>query len=308
MKQISVTSLANKITTEADAYLLMEQLRWGDNPVCPHCDAPGPYYIRPLNGVSRRTRTGAGSQRRVWKCSACRKQFSVLTGTVFHGSKVSLRTWLFVVFEMCANKNGIAAREIERKYDVSPKTAWFMTQRIREAMKREPLIGMLTGTIVADETWIGGKPKNKHQQGRPSRLPEGGRGRAGTPKHMVPVLSLVNKETGAVRSHVVADVNGNTLRKVMSEQVDMAGSVLYTDGGMGYRQMGAEFIAHAYVDHSSHEYVRGDVTTNHAEGYFSQLMRSIDGTHHHISRTHLPATWPSSTSATRRARTPTRPV
>ncbi len=105
---------------------------------------------------------------------------------------------------------------------------------------------------------------------------------------MVPVLSLVNKETGEVRSHVVADVNGNTLRKFMSEHVDMAGSVLRTDGGLQYRQMGAEFISHAHVDHSSHEYVRGDVTTNHAEGYFSQLKRSIDGTHHHISRTHLP--------------------
>src|SRR5581483_8828656 len=156
--------------TEADAYMLMEKLRWNGEPVCPHCGSLGAYYIRPLNGVSRATRTGAASQRRVWKCSACRKQFSVLTGTIFHGSKVSLRTWLFVVFEMCANKNGIAAREIERKYDVSPKTAWFMVHRIREAMKREPLAGMLRGTIVADETYIGGEPKNKHQQGRPDRI------------------------------------------------------------------------------------------------------------------------------------------
>lgn len=245
------------------------------------------YFLNPANGVSRKTRTGAASQRRVWKCSACRKQFSVLTGTIFHGSKVSLRTWLFVVFEMCANKNGVAAREIERKYDVSPKTAWFMVHRIREAMKREPLVGMLRGTVVADETWIGGKPKNKHRQGRPQRLPNGGKGIAGTPKHMVPVLALVNKQTGEVRSHVVADISGPTLRKVMAEQIDMAGSILHTDSSGAYKQTGAEFIAHEFVDHSHYEYVRGDVSTNHAEGYFSQLKRSIDGTHHHVSREHL---------------------
>jgi len=287
MERLSVTSLANKIQTEADAYEFMERLRWNGIPVCPHCGAERAYFLNPANGVSRKTRTGAGSQRRVWKCAVCRRQFSVLTGTIFHGSKVALRTWLFVVFEMCANKNGIAAREIERKYDVTPKTAWFMVHRIREAMKLEPLAGMLRGTIVADETFIGGLPKNKHQQGRAKRLPDGAGARS-TYAPKTAVLSLVSKETGEVRSKVVADVTGHTLRKVMAEQVDMAGSTLHTDASLAYRQMGAEFIDHQYVDHSSHEYVRGDVSTNHAEGYFSQLKRSIDGTHHHVSAEHLP--------------------
>ncbi len=153
MERISVTSLANKIITEGDAYLFLENLRWGvGTQVCPHCDCEAANFIRPLNGVSRRTRTGSASQRRLWQCVACRKQFSVLTGTVMHGTKISVRTWLFVLFEMCANKNGISAREVERKYDHTAKSAWFMTQRIREGMKREPLAGMLVGTIVADET------------------------------------------------------------------------------------------------------------------------------------------------------------
>ena len=112
------------------------------SPVCPHCESTGVYFLNPANGVSRKTRTGANSERRVWKCGACRKQFSATTGTVFHGSKISIRKWLFVFFEMCANKNGIAAREIERKYELTPKSAWFMTQRIREAMKRDPLAGL----------------------------------------------------------------------------------------------------------------------------------------------------------------------
>lgn len=107
MEKMTVTALATQIPTEADAYILVESLRWNGRVVCPHCGLiDGSWYIRPLNGVSRRTRTGSPSQRRVWKCSGCRKQFSATTGTVMHGSKVPLRIWLFVIFEMCANKTG----------------------------------------------------------------------------------------------------------------------------------------------------------------------------------------------------------
>ena len=130
------------------------RLRWGEElerQTCPKCDCDGPhYYIRPANGTSRSTRTGAASQRRVWKCAACRKQFSVLTGTIFHGTKISVRTWVFVIFEMCSSKNGVSAREIERKYDLTAKTAWFMLHRIREAMKREPLVGTTSRATSAN--------------------------------------------------------------------------------------------------------------------------------------------------------------
>jgi len=139
-------------------------------PVCPHCTAiDGHYYIRPLNGTSRRTRTGSASQRRVWKCHACRKQFSVLTGTIFHGSKVPVRTWLFVVFEMCASKNGVCAREIERKYDLTPKTAWFMLDRIRLAMQTGTF-EKLSGHVEVDETFTGGKARFMHKDKRRSKI------------------------------------------------------------------------------------------------------------------------------------------
>ncbi len=293
VERISVISLADQIETEADAYLFLERLRWGDTPVCSHCGSERVYFLKPRNGVSRTTRTGkTQTMRRLWKCSDCAKakrhcQFTVLTGTVFESTKIPIRKWLFVLFEMVANKNGIAAREIERKYQLTAKSAWFMTQRIREAMKRDPLAGLLAGTIVADETYIGGKPRNRHQQGR--QRPGTSKGYAGTPKDETPVLSLIDKATGEVRSRVVPNITGETLAPALREQIDVANSHLQTDGWHGYRKVGREFQSHEWVDHAApvYEFVRGDVHTNHAEGYFSQLKRSIDGTHHHVSAEHL---------------------
>lgn len=284
----NIGKLSERLSTEADAYVLMEQMRWGDTPFCPHCHSERVYFLNPQNGENRKTRTGSASQRRVWACGECRKQFSVLTGTVFHGTKISLRKWLFVIFEMCASKNGVAAREIERKYGVTNKTAWFMLHRIREAMKAEPLSMMMSGTVVADETFIGGSFKNKHK----SQERKYSAGRSGGPYDKTPVLSLINTETGEVRSQVLDRVDGANLRKAIAEQVDLPNTTLLTDKGASYNVVAREMRAHHTVDHKADEYVRhvGEivVTTNHAEGYFSQLKRSIDGTHHHVSVAHLP--------------------
>src|SRR5262249_13828722 len=122
----------------------------------PHCASVGKHWFLQAQGEGRKTRTGKVSQRRVWRCRDCKRQFSVLTGTIFHGSKIPVRTWLFVVYEMCASKNGVSAREVARKYNLTNKTAWFMTQRIREAMKRGPLMERLVGNFQADEAYIGG--------------------------------------------------------------------------------------------------------------------------------------------------------
>ncbi|MDQ1685735.1 MAG: hypothetical protein QOC82_2472 [Frankiaceae bacterium] len=159
-----------RLTSEAAAYEPLEQLRWGSEPVCPHCGTVGQAtHLQPVNGVSRATRTGKPTERRVWKCNACRKQFTVLVGTIFPGTKIPVRTWVLVILEMVASKNGLAAREIERKYDLTNKTAWFMLHRIREAMKRDPLAGLLSGTVAADESWYGGKPQNQSKAKRAPR-------------------------------------------------------------------------------------------------------------------------------------------
>jgi transposase-like protein len=276
----TVMSIATQIKSEADAYAYMESLRWPDGPICPHCGSVEKhYFLKPRSGTARKTRTGSETQRRLWKCKTCRKQFSVITGTVIHGTKVPLHTWLMVVFEMCANKNGIAAREIERKYGVAPKTAWFMTQRLREAIQTRAPEKLLSGTVVADKTWIGGEPKNRHGH----KSGKGGQGQT----DKTPIVSLVDKSTGEVRSQIVANVTGKTLRSVIAENCAMERTTLHTDSSSAYDTVASECAGREAVNHSEGEYVRGNISTNACENFFSQLKRSIDGTHHHVSREHL---------------------
>jgi len=288
---MNICSLAPYFHDEAAAWALMESLRWPDGPICPHCgEVDNATFLRPQNGT-RTTSTGRVSHRRTWKCRGCKRKFSVLVGSIFEDSKVPLTKWLAAFYMLTSAKNGVAAFEIHRTLKVTNKTAWFMFHRIREAMKEGPLADMLRGTIVADETFIGGSVKRMNRKTQ-ERLVERRNAPGGLKgaTNKTPVLSLINATTGEVRSRVVPTVTGANLRKVMSEHVDMADSTLYTDEGAWYEQLGWEFIAHNTVNHSADEYVsrRTGASTNKAENYFSQLKRSLDGTHHHVSVEHLP--------------------
>jgi hypothetical protein len=288
----TLIALADQLRTEADAYKYLEGLRWPTGIVCPNCHGSDVYLIVPKDGISRKTRDGVLTQRRTWNCRDCRRakrspQFSATSGTVMHATKAPVRTWCMVIFDLISAKNGISAREVERKYGVCPRTAWFMLHRIRECMTSDPLIATMRGTIVADETWYGGDPQNRHGggQGNDPALRIDGQPNRHTDK--TPILALINADTGEVRSAVVPNVTGANLRKVMSEHIDMTVSVLWTDEAKYYLHIGREFQAHQTVNHSDGEYVRNGASTNRAEGFFSQLKRSLDGTHHHVSREHL---------------------
>jgi transposase-like protein len=290
MDKITMSSLTKMLRTEADAYLFLESHRWPDGPVCPHCGViGGHYFLKPKQGLktaegveARKTRSGSVTGRRLWKCKDCRKQFSVTTGTVMHGSKVDLRIWIFVIFEMASNRNGIAAREIERRYGVASRTAWHMTHRLRTAMDSN-LSGPFEGVVVADETYIGGDPKNWHASDPRRKTVKTGRGTSKTA-----VLSLINAATGEVRSAVIPSVSRHNLRTVLAEETNMRQVTLHTDGEKTYATFYPHDLAgHESVDHGKGEYVRDGVSTNLAENFFSQLKRSLDGTHHHVSREHL---------------------
>jgi len=162
--EMNICSLAPYFADEAAAWELMESLRWPNGPVCPHCgEANQATFLKPRQG-QRTTSTGNVSFRRTWKCQVCHKKFSVLVGSIFEGSKVPLRKWLAAFYVLTANKNGVVAYEIHRTLGVTNKTAWFMMHRIREAMKAGPLADMMRGTIVADETWIGGDPNRMNRK------------------------------------------------------------------------------------------------------------------------------------------------
>ena len=290
-QEFSIPKLANRLTCEADAYVMLEELRWGGKPeTCPQCGESGRcYFLQPREGaVSRKTRTGAVTQRRVWKCGACRKQFSVLTGTIFHGTKISLRTWLMVIFEVVSAKNSVSAWEISRKYEITNESAWHMLHRIREAMRMEPLAGLLGGAVQVDETWIGGDPKNRHASDPREAARKARPGRDGyAASDKQPVAALVHYETRQAYAVAVADVTAKTLMPAIEDVMELKRTHLHTDGAAVYKTIAGHVAAHEFVDHKAGEYARGNVGTNLVEGFFSQLKRSLDGTHHAVSAEHL---------------------
>lgn len=260
----------------AAAYL--ESLRWPNGPVCPHCaeSERKPYKLKSKTRI-------------LWKCAACRKQYTVTVGTIFEGSHIPLNKWLLAFHLLCSSKKGMSAHQLHRMLGVTYKSAWFMAHRIRYAMEQPAFTRALTGTVEADETYIGGKVRRSNKA--PS-LPTDplapipakqntGRGS----ENKTAVLSLVERG-GEVRSFRVATVTAENLGGHIRRHVDR-GAHLRTDAFKSYTKVGREFASHETVNHMD-EYVRGEVHTNTAENYFSILKRGINGVYHHVSPEHLP--------------------
>src|SRR5437764_9139568 len=139
-QKLTLDFVAKHLSDEGKAYEFVERQRWPNGPVCPHCKGTRAYFLAPKNGT-RKTRTGTESHRRVWKCATCRKQFSVLVGTIFEDSRIPLNKWLLAMHLMCAGKNGVSARELARQLEVTVKSAWFMAHRLRYAMEHPVVAG-----------------------------------------------------------------------------------------------------------------------------------------------------------------------
>lgn len=257
-------------TDEAKAREHLEGQRWADGVYCPHCGNSDKDRILKMEGDAHR----AG----LYNCRECRKQFSVTVGTVFERSKVPLNKWLLATFLLTSSKKGMSAHQLHRMLGVTYKTAWFMFHRIREAMRpgtdghSASGLGGANKVVEADETYVGGKAKNRAYREPPKKAA---------------VVSLVERD-GRVRSVHVANVTANTLKPIIYSQIDRA-SYLMTDDALVYESLGKQFAGHGSVNHSINEYVRdGDFRhTNTVEGYFSILKRGIVGTYHHVSEAHL---------------------
>ena len=255
--------------TEDEARGMLEHIRWAKGIVCPHCESTN---IVRIEGKATKVRDG------LLRCKECRKQFTVTVGTVMERSHITLRQWVQAFYSMCSHKKGVSALQLQRNLGLgSYRSAWHLAHRIRAAMAGKTLTGMLHGEVQVDETYIGGKPRF-NINGKPNK-----RGR-GTKK--TPVMVLVERNGEAV-SKPIERVDGDTLKSAIREVVGQQSTIM-TDDSNCYRGIGREFAGgHQFVNHSTGEYARGDVTTNTAESYFALLKRGVQGTFHHISKQHI---------------------
>jgi len=256
---------------EEAARKYLEGQRWPNGPICPHCGCDSRIYpVKP----DRKKKIRKG----LYQCNDCNQQFTVTVGTVFERSHIPLHKWLAATYLMCSSKKGISAKQIERTLGVTYKTAWFMCHRIREAM-RDGNPGKLGGnfkTVEADETYVGGSPRNYPGVGRVS-------------KEKAKVMALVERGGKARAFHVPA-INARTLRPILREHIKRESRLITDEAGhyLGSKHpITSDFVLFDYVTHSAGEYVRGNVYTNTVEGYFSIFKRGLNGIYQHLSHQHL---------------------
>ncbi len=255
---------------EESARKYLEELRWSDGIICPHCGVIDKHYaIKPKASSIRPARKG------VYKCKDCRKQFTVTVGTIFERSHVPLHKWLIAVHLISSSKKGMSANQIHRLLGVTYKTAWFMCHRIREAMADPDFVADKLGgpdkIVEVDETYWGNKGKMKPK--------------ARGYEHTMKICSLVERD-GFVKSFHIPRVTAGTLKPIIKEHIHKD-THLMTDEFGGYTSIGKEFANHSVVCHSKKEYSRGIASTNTVEGFFSLLKRGLVGTFHHVSEQHL---------------------
>ena len=230
---------------EAKAYELVESVLWPDGPVCPHCGSVE--RISKMEGKS--TRIGA------YKCYACRKKFTVKIGTIFEDSHIPMRFWLQTIFLLASSKKGISSNQLHRTFGISLRSAWFMSHRLREAMRAGPLAPMGgdggSGIVEVDETIYGRAAT--HPKGRPSKQTRT-TNRITNSAHKNVILSLVERG-GSVRSYHVAGSTVNEVIPIVNANVSKEASVM-TDSAQLYRYRLRHFASHDRIDHSKGKYAR----------------------------------------------------
>lgn len=243
----------------------LEKIRWNGQLSCPYKECGHGHVFKFSNG-------------KVYKCAKCQKQFSVRVGTIFEDSKISLQKWFAAIYLITSHKKGISSLQLHRDLGVTQKTAWFMLHRVRHSLGLNTGKEKLTGTVEADETFMGGAEKNKHKNKRT----ENTQGRS--VKTKVPVAGVI-KRGGELRAQKVKDTTGYNLRNFVVNNVAF-GSNLNTDEWWGYKGLAAVF-QHKFIKHNEGEYVNGEIHTNSLEGFWSLLKRGVMGIYHSVSAKHL---------------------
>ena len=270
-------SILNKphFQSEEAAFAKLESVIWPNGPVCPHCGATDRIY--PLAGVKSKAskKNPEGIVRHgLKKCGHCRKQFTARVGTVFESSHIPLHKWLQANHLLNSSKKGISSHQLHRVLDITYEAAWFMSHRLREAMRSgflAPPMGSGGEMVEVDETYIGRKEGVKKAKG-------GG-------WHKNAVLTLVQRG-GEARSFHVDRADKATILPIVVENIAAEARVSTDEAGM-YRTLHVGVAEHGVVNHSQEEYVRGDIHTNSVEGYYSVFKRGMKGVYQHCSEKHL---------------------